>query len=65
MGSAPSCQKSFKNKPIEFSSKELMLNYAKAVIKKKFNFNLDNVLAKSILLKQVKQQSKLTKFLHS
>ena len=58
-------RKSVGNKPIEFSDKNLMLNYAKALIKKKFNFNLDKILERSLLLKSVKQQSKLTKFLYS
>ena len=56
-------RKSVNNKPIEFSSKELMLTYAKNLLKKKFNFNLDKILEKSILLKSIKQQSKLIKFL--
>ncbi|MFH0875448.1 MAG: hypothetical protein V1859_05905 [archaeon] len=50
------------SKPIEFSSEALMLNYAKILIKKKLGFNLDNLLQKSILLKNMKQQSKLSKF---
>ena len=56
-------RKAVNNKPIEFSSKELMITYAKNLIKKKFNFNLDKILERSILLKSIKQQSKLIKFL--
>lgn len=48
---------------IEFSSKELMLEYAKKLAKKKFGFELDGILNRSILLKNMKQQSKLIKFL--
>jgi len=56
-------RKSMNLKPIEFSSKELMLEYAKKLVKKKFNFNIDNILNQSMLLKNIKQQSKLIKFL--
>lgn len=48
---------------ISFSSRELMLKYAKNLIKKKFNYDLDNLLNKSLLLKNIKTQRKLTSFL--
>lgn len=56
-------RKALRNKPIEFSSQELMLNYAKLTIKRKWGFNLDFLLGKSRLLQSFKQQSKLIKFL--
>lgn len=56
-------RKALKNKPIEFASKELMLNYAKILIKRKFNFDLDKILKNSILLKNMRQQTKLARFL--
>lgn len=52
-----------KSNPIEFSSKELMIEYAKKLAKKKFNFNLDNPLKKSKLLSTMSSQSKLSQFL--
>jgi len=52
-----------KNKPLIFSSKELMLRYASALIKKKFGYNLDNTLKYSKLLKELKHQSRLIKFM--
>lgn len=55
-------RKTMSSKPLEFSSKELMLNYAKHLIKKKFNYELENLLNQSILLKELKTQQKLTKF---
>jgi len=55
-------RKALQNKPLEFSDKELMLTYARKLVKKKFSFNLDNLLDKSILLKKIKTQSKLTQF---
>jgi hypothetical protein len=56
-------RKAMSNKPIEFSSKELMLEYARKLIKRKFSYNADFILSKSLLLKSIKQQSKLAKFL--
>ena len=55
-------RKALQNRPIEFSSKELMLKYAEELIKRKFNFDLNLLLDKSLLLKNLKQQPKLTKF---
>ncbi|MDP2908469.1 MAG: hypothetical protein Q8N77_01555 [Nanoarchaeota archaeon] len=55
-------RKALSSKPIEFSSKELMLSYAKNLVKEKFNINTDQILKHSILLKSIKQQSKLTQF---
>ncbi len=52
-----------KSSPIEFGSKELMLEYAKKFVKKKFGYDADNLFNKSLLLKELKQQSKLTAFL--
>ena len=56
-------RKAMQSKPIEFGSKELMLEYAKKLAQKKFNFDLENILNNSILLSNVKEQSKLAKFL--
>jgi len=56
-------RKALSMKPIEFSSKELLIKYTKLLVKKKFDINLDNILKQSILLKNIKQQSKLIKFL--
>ena len=55
-------RKTMSSRPIEFSSKELMLEYAKKLAKKRFNIDLNILLDKSILLKELKTQSKLTKF---
>lgn len=56
-------RKSLQGKPVEFFTKELMLRYAEALIKKKFNLRIDEILRKSVLLKNLKTQSKLTHFL--
>ncbi len=56
-------RKSMQSKPIEFSSKELMLEYAKKLVKKKFNCDVDIQLGQSRLLKEMKNQAKLVKYL--
>ena len=55
-------RKALQNKPLEFSSKELMLIYIKHLIKKKFNYNVETLLNKSLLLKNLRTQKKLTAF---
>jgi len=40
---------------------DLMLKYAKAFVKKKFNFNLDILLKQSKLLDQMKRQKRYKK----
>ncbi|MBI2107927.1 hypothetical protein HYT54_02270 [Candidatus Woesearchaeota archaeon] len=57
-------RKSLASKPIEFSSKELMLNYAKLLVKKKFGWNAGKLLDKSILMKSLRSQTKLAKFIN-
>jgi hypothetical protein len=55
-------RKALENKPFEFSSKELMLIYAKALANKKFGYDISEVLQKSIMLNSIKTQTKLTGF---
>lgn len=55
-------RKALSEKPIIFSDKELMLNYAKILIKKKFGFELEFLLKESKLLKNIKVQRKLEEF---
>ena len=54
---------SVNNKPIEFASKELMVEYAKKLVKKKFNCDIDAQLKQSFLLRNIEQQSKLVGFI--
>ena len=56
-------RKVMKNRPIEFASRELMLKYAGILIKKKFSYDVNNLLKNSILLRNIKHQTKLNKFL--
>jgi len=56
-------RKSLSSKPIEFSSKELMLEYCRKLVRKKFGYNVDSVLGSSLLLKNMKEQRKLSGFI--
>jgi|TARA_Y100000310_G_scaffold124950_2_gene123769 hypothetical protein len=57
-----SVRKTLSNKPLEFGSKELMLKYAKLLIRKKFNIDVYDLLKHSKVLKNIIHQRKLTKF---
>jgi len=56
-------RKALQKKPLMFSDKELMFRYAKALIKKKFNYNVEYLLNKSILIKTMNTQRKLEYFM--
>jgi DNA repair protein NreA len=56
-------RKALANKPIEFSSKELMLTYVQSLAKKKFGYDVSGMLQKSIILNSIKTQKKLNSFL--
>lgn len=56
-------RKAMRAKPINFASKELMLKYAESLVKKKFGYDLNNILKSSILLGNLKRQTKLNSFL--
>ena len=55
-------RKTLASKGIEFGSKELMLEYARKLMKKKFNFDVSQLLRKSTLLKKIKEQRKLSDY---
>ena len=57
-----SVQKAMENKPMNFDSKEKMLEYVKKFAKEKFSYDLSNVLKRSEMLKQVKIQKKISEF---
>ncbi|MDP7458371.1 MAG: hypothetical protein QGH47_06605 [Candidatus Woesearchaeota archaeon] len=50
------------SKPIKFSDKALMIKYAELILKKKFNFNIHNLLNESHLYRKQKYQTKLNAF---
>jgi len=56
-------RKSLKERPIGFATKELMLSYAKEIIKNKFGMDLNLLLKESKLLKNLNQQRKLAEFM--
>ena len=49
-------------KPIEFGDKDLMLTYAKHLVKRKFGLDLSKIIKNSKLLKEIKEQKKLLDF---
>lgn len=55
-------RKTMQNKPIEFASKELMMNFAEKYARKKFNYSLNNMTERSRLLKRITTQRKLSVF---
>ena len=55
-------RKAMNSKSIGFSSKELLLEYGRKFVKRRFNYNADYLLKESKLLKNIKQQTKLEKF---
>jgi len=57
-----SAKNALQNKPLEFNSKELMLKYAKNLVKRKFNYDLERLLKESVLLKNLKTQQKLSQW---
>ncbi|MBS3131801.1 hypothetical protein J4212_05185 [Candidatus Woesearchaeota archaeon] len=52
-----------KSRPIDFSSKELMIEYAKKLIKNKFNCDAGLYLGQSRILKEMGSQAKLMRFI--
>jgi hypothetical protein len=55
-------RKALQSKPISFASKELMINYVKHLIRKKFNYKLESLTKHSKLLKEVGKQRRLSMF---
>ena len=55
-------RKSLAEKPLIFASEDEMLSYAINLIQNRFQFDLHILLKESRLLKQKKQQAKLTDF---
>ena len=57
-----SVRRTMETKPLEFGSRELMLEYVKNVVKKKFSYDVERLLKESILLKNIKTQQKLSQW---
>lgn len=47
---------------LEFDSREIMIKYAEALLRKKYNLSLNTILKKSIIFTQSKTQRKLSEF---
>jgi len=50
-------------KPMAFGSKDLMLEYARQLVKKKFGYEVESQLRESMLLREQKRQRKLSAYL--
>ena len=55
-------RKTLDEKPLEFGSRELMLKYVEHFVRKKFNYDVNKILRNSVLLDNIKTQTKLTAF---
>lgn len=55
-------RKTMTAKPLRFDSKELMLKYVQAVVKKRFGINAESILRQSIILRNIRTQKKLGEF---
>ena len=55
-------RKALNSKPVRFNDRETMLNYAKALVKKKWGYDAENLYMESVLLKNIKSQKKLLSF---
>lgn len=56
-------RKTLNSKPISFDDKETMLNYCRALVKKRWNYDLDMIYKNSVLLDLIKTQRKLNAFI--
>ena len=52
-------RKALANPPLRFDDRDLMLAYAKSLLKKRFGYEIGPLLAKSRLLSALKNQKKL------
>lgn len=55
-------RKALRNQPIIFSTKELLLHYVQIFVKKKFGMDVTAILNQSFLLKEIKNQKKLSSY---
>ncbi len=56
-------RKAAQSKPINFASRELLLQYARIFVKRHFNYDADFLFAKSKLLKNLGKQQRLSSFI--
>lgn len=55
-------RKTMNNKPIEFADQDLMFKYASLLIKKKFGYDVNNLLKHSKLMEGMRNQTQLSSF---
>lgn len=57
------CRNSMGSEPIRFNTKELMIEYAKIFVKRKFGEDIDSILINSKIINELKTQKKITEFI--
>lgn len=55
-------RKAMMSKAVQFEDRESMLRHMKELVKKKFGYNLDSLLKESVILRNLRNQMKLTRF---
>tara|TARA_Y100000310_G_scaffold293782_1_gene323658 strand:- start:25901 stop:27145 length:1245 start_codon:yes stop_codon:yes gene_type:complete len=55
-------RKTMETTPLEFSSRDLMIKYTQNFIKKKYNYDVNKILRKSVLFNNIKTQMKLKNY---
>src|SRR3989344_1541223 len=55
-------RKTISNSEMTFESRDLMLNVGRSIIYRKFGYNIDNLLKKSLLLNEINKHRKLIEF---
>jgi len=65
VGVQEAARKSMNSKPLHFASRELMLSYAKEFCMKRFGADISAMLSQSMIIKNIKEQKKLTAFLEN
>jgi hypothetical protein len=56
-------RKAMNSKPISFDDRKTMLEYCKAVTKRKFGYDISQIMNDSVLLQEAKKQTRLTKYI--
>lgn len=56
------CRKAARNRPINFDDRQTMLKYCAALSKRKFGYDATEILQKSIVLKNIRQQKRLIEY---
>ncbi len=56
-------RKAMAHKPLNFYSKDLLISYVKNTVKKRFGYDISRIFDNSVLIKELREQKKLTEYL--